>query len=479
MRVTLDLRGALVTSVPELGLDAIRNTGGRKHVRHRQAFLCDLLSQAYSGQRTHKANPAALSFGCAELKAGLRTDDYRPLIRPLFSFPETNGNYSRERALTKQYQLRPSIRAALDGVMRGTEPLAVIDAASGLPVTPACMGLNGIPAGVDDRFSVPSVVEVPLGQIDHAIGVVTEAIGRVGAMYPVREDKPDGCTLGEAQQSLYVCRSWADSAVGGMPNRYKLTKSGRLGPDGFHTIQLPAAVRGLLFDASCLADYDLASAHFSIFRSRAQSLGFDTNCANGYMVHKERYHGRWQNETGHSNASDFKAIAISWLTGGTLSASARTEAGKKLGRAAVEILKADAFVTELRREAREGMKLIVAAMPTETTGKAETTYTNAVGAKLRLPDKARAQGTYREKDFGKLCSHVLTGYEQWAIREVCSIAAGLKVVIYDGIIAEPGQKQAFADQVHDRSTALLGFPLRLDIKEAKLSAPVLTYGDEF
>ncbi|HXC24854.1 MAG TPA: hypothetical protein VNU46_02990 [Gemmatimonadaceae bacterium] len=479
MRLTLDVRSVLIAAVPEIGLARIRATAGRKYAHKRQQVLCDWALQSYMRVRTHKANPEASSFSCTALRNDLHIKNFKPLLRGLYYFTERNGRYSRERAQTKQYCLHPHVRMALSAVMQGTAPLTVLNVDTGLPVTRSSVPNNGIPAGLDDRLFVPSVMVVPMVQIETAIHRLIEAGADYGSSVCADIEKPDGCTMGDALQYLYTCRKWISSPLGGVPNMYKVTSTGRLGPDGFHVIQFPAVVRRLLFDGSGLSDYDIESAHFNIFRSRARSLGFLTPYADEYVAQKAHHHRRWMSETGHVNVADFKATATSWLNGGSLSESVRTETGKRLGSTVVTILKEDTFASALRQEARDGMVRIVAAMATEATGNTETTYTNVVGATIRVQQKAHGKGAYRQVDFGRLCAHVLTGYEQWAIREVCSIAVGLEVIIYDGLIAGPGQERTLTEHILHRSTEKLGFPLELRMKEAALTAPELGDASNF
>lgn len=482
-----------MAKVPELGLAHIRATGTRKHVAERQLALCNLVIESYANARSHKANPDASSFYCDDLRTELRTKNYKPLLAGLYEFKETNGKYSRMLGLTKQYRLRPHIRGAIDAVMQSGASVLVVDSKSGMPASRSSLPHSGIPIGVGDgRLFVPAVLDVPRpDDVTRAIGHVAQAIQRYGPNVCADVAKPAGCTLGELLQHLQMCRLWITSSMGGIPNTYKIQSSGRLGPSGgFHVIKLPSIVRHLLYDGSGLADYDIESAHFNIFRSCAHALGFATPCADAYVTRKAHYHQRWMNDTGHRCEADFKAMATSLLNGGSLSQSTFTETGRRLGANAVTSLQRDPFITALRQEAKDGMRrIIVAAMnvavqsskaDAETNSDGETrTCTNAVGAMMHLQHRVGPRNAYSQSDFRKLCAHVLTGYEQWAIREVCTIASGLQVVIYDGFIAAPNQREALTAHLLRRSTEVLGFPLELRLKEAPFVTPALGDPDEF
>jgi hypothetical protein len=82
--------------------------------------------------------------------------------------------------------------------------------------------------------------------------------------------------------------------------------------------------------------------------------------------------------------------------------------------------------------------------------------TNAVGAALRLDGNTR--------DYVRMCAHVLTGYEQWAVHDVCSRVAGLQAVIYDGFIATRQATEGLEAGLRQRSGAMLGVTLDLTLK---------------
>ena len=91
-------------------------------------------------------------------------------------------------------------------------------------------------------------------------------------------------------------------------------------------------------------------------------------------------------------------------------------------------------------------------------------FTNAVGARLTVTDEVRS--------FGKICSHILTGYEQFAIREVCELVNGLQAIIYDGFIAPPQPTAPLEQKLRERSEEVLGLPLDLRFKIQDMSEPI-------
>jgi hypothetical protein len=272
--------------------------------------------------------------------------------------------------------------------------------------------------------------------------------------------KPEGTTLVEAQRILHTTRKWVVS-LGGLPNLYREQSHGRLGPSGFHLITMPGRLRRLLLQGSGMIDYDLASSFWSIFVSLGKALSFPTPNADEYLNSKPAWHDLWVRATGHGNPDDFKAVAVSWLTGGRLSPSPRTESGRRLGASAMVALSGDPAARALYKEVQHGMKRIVHDALTSETDGIEKVRINAVGKRLTL---ARSSA-----DFARLSSHALTGYEQFAIRAMCEQVVGLQAIIYDGFIAPAQPVEPLEEQVRRRSYEALGVTLDVRLKTEDLS----------
>lgn len=467
MRLALDTRRALVERLPDLEPDRIRALG-RKHVCDRQRFLAELLGMSYERQRPHSLDWDADSFDRDFLVQGLRASPrgyrYTALLKPFYIFPEGNRGYSKDRGVTKAYRLRPAALKALHAVYRGDEPVPIIlydDHENEVGID--TLSANGLPHSVANRLTVPSFLPMLVSQVDHAIERVTGWIEQHGETMYLDPAKPQSTTLAEALRALHTSRKWAVS-LGGLPNLYREQSHGRLGPSGFHLITMPARLRSLLFEGSGMVDYDLASSFWSIFQSLSRAFAVPTPSVDEYVTWKADWHNRWTSLTGHHSPNDFKAVVASWLTGGTLSASGRTESGQRLGASVMQALGTDPAARRLYKEVQDGMKRIVrGALKTETDG-TEKVFINAVGKRLTL------EGT--PSDFGRLSSHALTGYEQFAIREMCEHVVGLKAIIYDGFIAPDQPVGQLETRVRRRSEEMLGVTLDVRLKTVDLSEPV-------
>jgi hypothetical protein len=352
----------------------------------------------------------------------------------------------------------------LNAVYRGNEPLPVlVYDENGTETSLDTLLNNGLPRAFANRFALPSVLRVPLSQIDRAIGRVTGWIEKFGDTMHLDPAKRDGMTLGEAQRILYTARKWTVS-LGGLPNLYKEQSHGRLGPTCFHLITMPSPLRRLLYEGSAMVDYDLTSCFWSIFQSLGRALSFGTPTVDDYVGSKAEWHHMWAHSTGHRNGGDFKAVAASWLTGGTLSASTKTESGRRLGSSAMQALGGQPATKALYNEIQHGMKRIVREVLRVETDGTEKVFLNAVGKPLQLKPSA--------SDFGRLCSHALTGYEQFAIREMCGQVVGLQAIIYDGFLAPAQPVAPLEEQVRTRSKEVLGVALDVRLKAKDLAKPL-------
>jgi hypothetical protein len=110
------------------------------------------------------------------------------------------------------------------------------------------------------------------------------------------------------------------------------------------------------------------------------------------------------------------------------------------------------------------MKRIVRDVLRMETDGIEKVFINAVGKRLR-PNRGAS-------DFGRLCSHALTGYEQFAIREMCGQVVGLQAIIYDGFIAPAQPLVHLEERVRARSKEVLNVALDVRLKTKDLAEPI-------
>lgn len=453
MRLTLDTHAALLRHLPEIG-----QVKGRKHGGKRQRFLTKMLGISYERLRPHHADSTRDSFSRDYLTRGLRVskngDACASVLRPFYEFEEGKKGWSKDRQETKAYRLRPELMTAMHAVYRDTSPLPVLMEDSEGVETDAPLPANGSPL---ESLHVPSVIPLSLASVDKAITVVERWIEKTYPHMPLDPDKPKKTTLEGALRLLRVSRKWTAS-LGGVPNFYVQQDSGRLGPNGFHLISLPSRVRHLLFADSGLMDYDLSSCHWRIFSSLAVHLGFTTLYVDDYIDDRAGWMEHWQSLTGHTSTSDFKAIASSWFTGGTLSSSAWTSGGRLVGPHVMKLLASDPRTLRLYEEVTRGMQQIVKQAASVENGK--TVYVNAVGC------EAPSSASYHT-----VCSHLLSGYEQWVIREMCRGVNGLTAIIYDGFIAERIEVKALEERVRQRSSEELGITLDMRLSARDFSVP--------
>lgn len=459
----LDTLDALTKVLPELSHEATR-LRGRKNIELRRHGTADLLLSSYSHQRPHRTVKGAEAFTRDLLTETLGVSPNRQAVatnlKPFFDFAEGKRGYSPRRKRCKAYRPKAHVHAAVRGLVEGNVPLPVRwRTKQGDMLPPGSVPpTNGVPEPLASRIFMPSVIRLTVGKVNRCLGWVAWWIDVLGSEAPLNAEKPDGATLGDARSMLHLTRRWVTS-LGGLPNCYAEQSHGRLGPPGFHLIQLPNTLRHLLFEGSDLIDYDLRSAHFSLFISLGKAFGFETTNAEQYITEKDAIHAGWADLTGCRDLGAFKRLTASFLTGGSLAASPFTESGEALGLEAMALLSADAFAQALQREVRLGMQQLFHA----ELGKdgRDHILTNVLGKELVL------EGTHR--DFGRACSHILTGYEQWVMREMCAGMSGLVALIYDGMIATEQNTEGLEAHIRETSLRTLGFALDVRIKATEFA----------
>lgn len=418
-----------------------------------------MLLGSYEGRHKHSRFPQSSSFArdylVRELKCGRSPNDYQALLRPFYSFHEANGRYSKKRGETKSYTLQPQIVAALDRAM--TSPLlfpaVVTDSETGKKID---LPANGIPAPLSNSLFVPSVIPLSEDSVLEAMSRVQQLIEVHGDSSPLNPKKPSGLTLRHGLRVLHHCEHWRKS-VGGLPNLYVEQADGRLSYKGqtVHVIALPSVLRSLILAGTDFVSFDLRAAFYSVYVSLGRALGLTTSLTENYLANREQYHSEWASLTGHANADDFKHVAVSWLTGATLSTATMTRAVKLIGREAMQKLSADSTVRALYAEIREGMATIIRAHTEEREGR--TIIVNALNKALD------------SMEFGKAASHILVGYEQYAIRHMARSVSGLQGIIYDGFIAAPNSVEPLQSSVREKSRTGLGVALDLTLRATKFA----------
>ncbi len=421
-----------------------------------------MILASFAGSRRHSKNPQASYFSGQSLVRNLQTERYQQLLRPFFSFNEGNVGYSRKYGETKAYTLLPHVVTALDRMMETRSQLIVVpvfaDAATGMERTRGDLRKNGIPEPLSEKLFVPSVFALSEANVLSAIDKVQQRLATYGDS-SLNPKKPAGNTLLQGLRQLQQCDLWRRS-LGGLPNLYVEQTSGRLGYEGLspHLISMPSMLRALLLEKTDLVSFDISASYYSIYVSVGKSIGIFTSHAEAYLKNRSAYHGAWSRATGHDNPDSFKRVAISWLMGATLSHSRRTSSTKVFGKDAMMKLSQDQSARLLYKEVRTGMKEIIRAHSKNNV------IVNVLGKELQLDDRSNDF-----TNFGKSASHILVGYEQYAIREICQKVEGLKAIIYDAFVAAPQSVEPLEEFIREKSRKELGVALEINLTATRFA----------
>lgn len=460
MRFALELDDRVTRNIRGVQIEYL-STLSRKHVEDRQRFLCNLLSISYERRRVHQVEPDADSFSSDFLRQGLRVSRTKGFIQTylgdLYSFEQGHRGYSMTGGVTKAYRLQGHVRSVLDRVYSSDDPPPVAGQLTALPPG------SGLPRSlVAQGFDVPARIMISKAHLDSAEEQLREWISKEGPQTHLDPRQRKGLSLKDALQSLWACKSWT-RAVGGLPNLYRLQRHGRLGPreGSIHVISLPRTVRSLVLQRTGLADFDIISCHWAILRSLAQAVGANITWLDYYLNWKDDWHKKWAEKTGRK-PEDFKPITASWLTGGMFLPSPYTSMGRILGREAAQKLVKDRQAQSLFEETNDILRRVMQEVPQYVTDGQRKLVINAVG-------QARdTQGL----TLGQISSHVLTGFEQFAIRAACRRVVDLQAIIYDGFIAPPQAVGPLEDAIREESSRRLGISLNLGIKETSFASQI-------
>lgn len=462
----LDFREALVGRLPELRLEHLKSIS-RKLAEPRQRFLTHVLTNSFERRYPHDDDSSADAFSRDFLASGLHTRTrYSQFLEPFYDFPDGPWGYSKPGHTTKPYRLRKRARRALWEVYESGDPLPFEWLDQSGSVTTGPTPTNGVPPSAARYFEVPALLPIRMSAVEHAIKRIEGWI-EARLIYPedpVNPKKPRGTTWSAARQILYSAKKQI-ATLGGLPNLYAEQSTGRLGPSSgaFHLIRVPNALRHLLYEGSGMQDYDIRSCFYSLFLSLGREVGFATDRVESYVGNKKDWHARWAHFTGVA-PDHFKGIAISWLTGGTMSPHGATAGARSIGPEGIRSLATDEFTRPLYDQVRHGMATVRAECGTRMPDGKDTMLVNAVGAELRLRHGKRRPGAE--------AMHLLAGLEQFAIREACSRVPSLQAVIYDGFIAPPVPVGPLEEAIRERSREELGITLDLELKQEDLSEPL-------
>jgi hypothetical protein len=227
--------------------------------------------------------------------------------------------------------------------------------------------------------------------------------------------------------------------------------NGRLIPELGTLVTMPKEQRKLLLQQmdDDVWDYDLNSCHLRILLDLCGHYGLSDTHLRAYVNAKSHMVTFWAKTIGHDKPGDFKEIVLSFLNGGTLSTSRLSTCGRLLGPEKAQQFAAIKAVADLQREIVENMRTVVERLGSKP---------NAVG--LALPEDA----TFKQR-----CSHILTGFEQYAIRVICAglPEGSLLTTVYDGFIIRAvlsgKQIEDLEEQVTVASKRDLGIALHVRI----------------
>jgi hypothetical protein len=472
--------------LPELS-EWIEEEVGHLFVRQRErklGYVRYLLDAAFFRRLPHK-NPIrygslktsslhdqffeASAFNSRDLADQLG-DSYRAALTRFFDFAPENEGYSREYKTTKAYHLNERTLAKLIDVWRNSSSSRVINKVNGEVLTVDDLPDNGVLRPRKIGIHVPSLIPLSSDHIDRLIQWEESEGDASGRNVPTHR-RP---RFVRRLRALYRARHYA-RLLGGIPNLYVDTREadwrtdgdGRLSALGDFNLQgSPRDLRPLLLKGSGWTDWDFKACHPTIFVALATAYGVPTPTWQDCLANRKTRIAELGEAT-DIRPKKLKRIILALLYGQPLSASPKGQLRDLIGKDGVAKLKENSYFAALKTEIREARLVIIARHQQGYQIK------NAVG-KLRATRKPSTdEGTQKSRrkpkrmpvQPRKLLSHILTGYEAWALRTVVANTQGVKVLIHDGFItgteADIDEQEEHLDA---QSKETWGFPLQLKLE---------------
>jgi len=442
--VDFNFRQTMMDAVPEIRIEGKDELKWSKRKKKKERFLLGLVMKSLLGTNRHK-NRGHLqdSFTCEKLTRGLGRY-YKKYMTPLYEFSEGNRDYSCTDHYTKAYKLRPEVRGRARSALRKYDGSGTVVDEKGNPIFKYRRPKNGNKCRKSE-IKVPALIPIDLDTLNRTIESLEAIDPKEGAS---GNAKP---SVTEDIDRLCDSRRWV-RVTGGVPNFYQDQTTGRLGRLGqFHIIGMSKTQRMLLMRTKDWYDFDFKNCHYAIFRSLCSHHGFQTPCIDDYLDdHRDRLADLLWPTCQIPHAATKKTF-LSFLNGAPFAPHHSNTATRNLGYSVVEILKEDPWSGNFIEEIRKGRDLILDEFP-----RVQGVTTNVVG-----------KGTTASKKKSRL-SHVLVGYERWALETVCRDFPDTQCLIYDGWISPDRDVKKLEESIVDRSMTEFGFPMELKIKKEKI-----------
>lgn len=397
-------------------------------------FVSRLLHLSFFMERLHKNPPFTsafegipqyrwFSFSSAFSSRMLRTGlggahaDYQKYLHPFWIFEDGNEGYSKKGKITKAYLLKNSALDSLNNQWSGSSTAEIVDRDTGDALSRKDFPNNGICRSYRSSITIRSIIPYPIDKIDTLIAKEEAEQADVhgsGLPFHLRRRRV------RALRYFYQARHWI-RLLDGMPNLYAdyfeddhTALNGRLwGIGGFSLQRLPRDARSLLYSGTGWTDFDFISCHGSILHSLARAYGLETPFFDDYMASREEINDLIAQDINISTGK-MKRVMNATIYGQPLSKSPHMSLLSTIGGAAIDALTNHLYYRMMRDEIINVIRPVV--ILNHVRG---DVVVNAAGKERKVVEKDSRNGQTKAVPPRKLLSHILTGYEAWALDRVC------------------------------------------------------------
>jgi hypothetical protein len=257
---------------------------------------------------------------------------------------------------------------------------------------------------------------------------------------------------------------------GGGPNlnKQKATGSGRLNGIGrFHLQRTPKNARRLLFRGSGYWSYDFKGCHWYITQALCRHYGIHSPVIDGYLTDKTRTElavaERLELPERNGKSAKAKALLLGLLMKRVLTTSPYSPLATEIGTQSVKLAQKDAFIRALEAELKPIRKAIIKHHSHQGI------VSNALGKTKPLRFIDKKSGKSKKTSEKELFSHILQGYEAWALNALLKTENDTLLLLFDGWISEHSKSTTeLEEKLRNLSSLELGFPLLLEISSSRL-----------
>lgn len=403
--------------------------------------------------RLHREFCDAFSFHYVYLEAAFGRGGFSRINDDLKLF-DVSANWSAKDQWTRWYRFSPKLEACFDRYRRlswsGTTALLTAEnktrktilkavasknlCGSDATIWPDCCNLNRVPVCLDTLEELRAeLAELLNGSTD-----------RDEFAYKIKLNRWFSATACVIRFSMTSA-----AGLGVMPHRYVEAKGGRLYAQGLSLQNAPRLVKAAALAESW--EYDFSNCHYTIFEQMSRRYGYFCSAIPEYLGAKKAVRKEIAAQAGISEAQA-KECLIAIMYGASTTLWHKNSIPREIGAEAAERLFSVPFFKALRREIKDGSKMVLSRWPRTANGR----LTNEVGKAIESDARPMQK-----------MAHLIQGVEAHGLKCALQLFPDEIVLLqHDGFTA---RTKLCKELVVDRIAEASGYQLSLEEEKVHFS----------